>query len=172
MIITQPLLQTVLEQYRLSWSGFHGLGHWARVLENGCALAQTNGANLEVVQLFAILHDAKRLSDGADKEHGRRSAELAASLRGSLIHLDEPEFELLYHACAYHADGLVEADITIQTCWDADRLDLGRAGILPQPHFLCTEAAKDPEMIRRATQRSLEPGLPPRVRQEWGINPP
>ena len=26
-----------------------------------------------------------------------------------------------------------EADITIQTCWDSDRLDLGRVGMMPEP---------------------------------------
>jgi uncharacterized protein len=172
MVITQPLLQTILEQYSLSWNGIHGLGHWARVAENGHALAEINGANLEIVELFAVLHDAGRRNDGFDKDHGRRSADFAASLRGSLIHLDDPDFELLYKACAYHTDGLTEADLSIQTCWDADRLDLGRAGILPQPHFLCTQAAKDPEMIQCATQRSMEEQLPILVHQEWGINPP
>jgi hypothetical protein len=36
----------------------------------------------------------------------------------------------------------LDGDITVQTCWDADRLDLPRVGIQPLPQFLCTEAAK------------------------------
>ncbi len=29
-----------------------------------------------------------------------------------------------------------------KTCWDADRLDLPRVGIIPKKDRLCTEAAK------------------------------
>ena len=41
-----------------------------------------------------------------------------------------------------HSDGHVNADATIQSCWDADRLDLGRADIYPDEKFLSSEAAK------------------------------
>jgi uncharacterized protein len=40
------------------------------------------------------------------------------------------------------------------TCWDSDRLDLGRVGIKPHPTRLCTDAAKDLEMIRLAYEAS------------------
>jgi hypothetical protein len=33
-------------------------------------------------------------------------AELARSLRGSLVHLDDRRFELLFEACQLHTDGL------------------------------------------------------------------
>jgi len=33
-------------------------------------------------------------------------------------------------------------DVTIQTCWDADRLDLGRVGIIPDPDRMCTGMGK------------------------------
>jgi len=35
----------------------------------------------------------------------------------------------------------VDADPTVQTCWDADRLDLGRVGIKPAARYLSLEAA-------------------------------
>jgi uncharacterized protein len=38
----------------------------------------------------------------------------------------------------------------VQTCWDADRLDLGRVGIIPRPDRLCTEEARDPVLFERA----------------------
>jgi hypothetical protein len=38
--------------------------------------------------------------------------------------------------------GGVDTDPTVQTCWDADRLDLGRVGIKPHPDFLSPFAAK------------------------------
>jgi hypothetical protein len=33
------------------------------VLENGLRLAQTTGVNIEVVQLFAVFHDSKRVAE-------------------------------------------------------------------------------------------------------------
>jgi hypothetical protein len=41
----------------------------------------------------------------------------------------------------HHSNGAVDADPTIQTCWDADRLDLGRVGIKPPARYLSLEAA-------------------------------
>jgi uncharacterized protein len=62
---------------------------------------------------------------------------------------------LLHTACADHTKGLLDADITIQTCWDADRLDLGRVGIVPDPDRLCTDAAREPTFQDWAYQRSV-----------------
>ena len=53
------------------------------------------------------------------------------------------------------ADGFTDADLTVQVCWDADRLDLGRVGIEPIPEKLCTEPARDSKMIAWAYRRSL-----------------
>ena len=57
------VLQAVLEEYALPLGGAHGVAHWARVLENGVRLADATGANVEVVQLFALLHDSRRRSE-------------------------------------------------------------------------------------------------------------
>ncbi|MGB5446898.1 MAG: hypothetical protein WBM99_15485, partial [Psychromonas sp.] len=54
-----------------------------------------------------------------------------------------------------HAFHQLSTDPTIGTCWDADRLDLGRYGIYPKAQFLSTEAAKDPDLIARAYQKSV-----------------
>jgi uncharacterized protein len=56
---------------------------------------------------------------------------------------------------------------TIQACWDADRLDLGRVGTTPDPARLWTAAARDPEMFRWAGQRSGGDSVPPVVDQAW-----
>ena len=53
----------------------------------------------------------------------------------------------------HHSDGRVDADVTVQTCWDADRLDLGRVGKRPDPRLLCTPAARD----RRADRVGISP---------------
>ncbi len=152
------LLAAILGGYALSPDGYHGVVHWARVLENGHAVADQNGADHEVVSLFALFHDARRLNDDHDPGHGQRGGELAFALRGSLVHLDDRRFDLLYEACLRHTDGDTEADPTIQACWDADRLDLGRVGITPNPRYLCTDAARGliPWAHERA-QRNHEP---------------
>ena len=65
------------------------------------------------------------------------------------------EKELLIEACKYHSDGLIDADITVQTCWDSDRLDLGRVGIKPSSDRLCTEVARRSDVIEEAYKRSI-----------------
>jgi len=163
------VLHTVLEEYTLPWDGFHGIAHWARVLENGLRLAPETGAVVEVVQLFAVLHDCRRLNEGDDPDHGQRAAELSRELRGVVFDLPDPEFRLLHRACAGHTHERTHSDLTIQTCWDADRLDLGRVGITPAPARLCTEVARRPETIRWADRRATLGVIPELMETEWGI---
>ncbi len=61
-------------------------------------------------------------------------------------------------ALKYHSDGYTRADIIVQVCWDADRLDLGRVGIKPAPHRLCTASAKSVDVLEAAYERSVEGG--------------
>ena len=170
MLNLKPLVHRILEDYSLPWHGTHGVGHWARVLENGLRLARQTKANVEVVQLFAIFHDACRVSEGHDDGHGERGGELALVLRDEWIVLSDEEFDLLYEACAAHTDGETEADITIQTCWDADRLDLGRVGVYPESSKLCTRAAKNHEVLKWADCRACSEIVPEFVQAEWGID--
>lgn len=163
------ILHAVLEEYVLPWDGDHGIAHWARVLENGLRLAKETGADIGVVQLFAVLHDSRRVSEASDPDHGPRAAEYARELRGLLFDLPDHEFRLLYRACAGHTHERTHPDITIQTCWDSDRLDLGRVGITPHPDRLCTEAAKKAEMIKWADGRASFRFVPKIVEEEWGI---
>jgi uncharacterized protein len=151
----RDLLRTLRAQFALNWGGIHGIAHWERVRENGLRLAQATGARPRVVELFAFLHDSRRESDGHDPEHGARAANLARTLAGSAFELDAADLELLVAACRDHSEGFTEADVTVMTCWDADRLDLGRVGTRPRPHRLCTAAARDPATIEWAFARSL-----------------
>jgi len=137
------LLEAIKGQYILDWQGIHGISHWARVWENGMRLATMTGARPEVVGYFALFHDSRRFNEGDDQNHGRRGAELAAQWRGELFDLDDESFDWLYTACVHHTDGLMEGDVSLQTCWDADRLDLERVGIRPQANRLCTDAARN-----------------------------
>ena len=151
----REVLRIVREQFQLDWQGVHGVPHWARVRWNGLNMAAVNGARADVVELFAFLHDCQRHHDGRDREHGARAADFAMALDRQLLRLDRPGLELLTYAVRYHSDGLMEADVTVQTCWDADRLDLGRVGIIPRPDRLCTEEARDRVLLDLAYRRSV-----------------
>jgi uncharacterized protein len=166
----EVILQTVLEDYALPWNGFHGIAHWARVLENGLRLAEQSGAVIDVVRLFAVLHDCRRFNEDFDPKHGRRAAELALSLNGEAFELPKEHLRLLHRACAGHTHELTDPDITIQTCWDADRLDLGRVGITPDPRYLSTEVARRPETIAWAHDRATRDVIPDFVPTQWGID--
>lgn len=155
-VITNALIATLRREFALDWHGIHGARHWARVRLNGLRLAPATGAVTRVVELFAVLHDVKRLHDGYDRRHGERAAEFALGLRGTLIHLDDRDFDLLVTACIGHSSGSSIGDPTVLTCWDADRLDLGRVGVVPDPSRLCTDAARDPETIALAFARSRQ----------------
>jgi uncharacterized protein len=171
MALNIPLvLNAALEDYALPWDGTHGVVHWARVLANGLRLAEETGARIEVVQLFAVLHDCRRNSEGEDPDHGPRAAEFARTLRGLVFELSDDDFGLLHRACAGHTHERTHPDVTIQTCWDADRLDLGRVGITPDPSYLCTAAARRPEMIFWADGRASLGFVPYLVISDWGID--
>jgi uncharacterized protein len=123
-------------------TSLHGPDHWRRVERNGLVLCRETQANETVVRLFALFHDSCRMNDGFDPEHGARGAEFAASLRGTAFPLGDEEFDLLHYACVWHTDGVSHDHPTIATCWDADRLDLGRVGIIPDPQRMCTDAGR------------------------------
>lgn len=165
-----PVLNAILEDYALPLDGDHGVAHWARVLENGLRLAEETQASVEVVSLFAVLHDSRRINEFGDPDHGPRAAAFAAKLRGRVFELEDDDFRLLCRACEGHTHERTHPDVTIQTCWDSDRLDLGRVGITPYPSRLCTEVARRPETIKWADGRASFCVVPEFVREEWGID--
>ena len=152
--ISMELIAKIRKNYHLHWMGTHGIVHWYRVYENGLRLAEQTGVNSRVVQLFSVLHDSRRENEHRDPEHGARGAELALQLR-KYIPLDDCEFALLQEACTLHTHTPDHDDITIQACFDSDRLDLGRVGIMPHPDRLCTAMAKEKKIIDWAYHRSL-----------------
>lgn len=150
--VTRPLLARVMGGYRLQLSGLHGPAHWRRVRANGLALAaRTEGADAVVIELFALLHDSRRVNDDEDPEHGPRAAALVRELAASaLLPLDKARLDLLAEACARHTLGDITAEPTIGCCWDADRLELSRLRIRPRDRYLSTPAAREPELQRTA----------------------
>jgi uncharacterized protein len=150
----QQVVRAAKQRFVLDLHGIHGVPHWQRVRENGLRIAKYSGAKRLIVELFAYLHDCCREDDRSDPGHGERAAEFAESLRGTLIHLDEEDFALLHQAIRDHELGLTRGDVTVVTCWDADRLDLGRVRRRPNPTYLGTEFARRKETIEWAYKRS------------------
>jgi uncharacterized protein len=135
------LLGEIRHGFTLDWHGTHGAHHWGRVRHHARALALARGGDALVVELFAFLHDSQRRDDFADPKHGERGAEYARSLQGRYFVLGERQVAQLTLAIRHHSGGEVSTDATIQSCWDADRLDLGRVGIRPHERFLSPQGA-------------------------------
>ncbi len=60
-----------------------------------------------------------------------------------MYHVDDLSFALLEEACIGHTDRDFSDEPTIGTCWDADRLDLGRVGMIPNPDLMSTSFGKE-----------------------------
>jgi uncharacterized protein len=149
--MNKTLLAEVAKQFRLDLYGLHGIPHWSRVLYFGLKIAEAENARKDVIKLFAILHDSQRSSDGYDLEHGIRAVDYAKELRNKFFEIDDAGFELLCEAMAQHSDGkIIGSNVTVLTCWDADRLDLARLGIRPNLDLLCTKMAKNSVLIDKA----------------------
>lgn len=148
------LLQHLRQQFQIDWWGHHGIAHWARVRANGLMLAGQTGANRHVVELFAFFHDSRRFNEHVDDGHGARGAALARRLKGQYFDATDEEMDLLHFACVHHSDGMTKGDPTVLTCWDADRLDLGRVGIAPKAKYLGTEAARSQICMDKANRRA------------------
>ena len=151
-------------------SDVHGIEHWHQVESNGLFLASRTGADVDIVRLFAIFHDSKRFDDGYDPEHGVRGAEFARECReAKLFEIEDERFEKLYHACKFHTHERRNDDVTISTCYDADRLDLGRVGFPLDPQKMATSFGSQIASLSLKQQvsvfamrewlRALPPGL-------------
>ncbi|MBO5699384.1 MAG: hypothetical protein J6R79_05215 [Bacteroidaceae bacterium] len=123
----------------------HGLSHWQRVERYGILLSMENGRfrddiNIKVVRFFAYLHDKCRLNDWDDLEHGVRSAEMLKIIWNTILKdFTDEEVALLEKACRYHTTELRTGIPTVDVCFDADRLDLCRVGITPNPKLMASK---------------------------------
>ena len=138
----KSLLDVIVGQLKINKEGIHGTSHWARVRHHGLTVRKERDADLLVIELFAVLHDSQRENEWRDPLHGTRAADFAVSLNSVYYDLNSSQLDKLCYAMTLHSDGHVHADATIQSCWDADRLDLGRADIYASEKFLSTEATK------------------------------
>ena len=137
------LQNAIQDQFVPGRDSIHGPSHWQRVEAFGLKLAEGTDANIAVIRLFALFHDACRLHDGGDREHGPRGAELATRWRGKYFSLPDVAFDQLTYACRWHTKRRLCEDLTVAICWDADRLDLTRIGATVNPYFLNTPQARE-----------------------------
>ena len=160
--INFPSLQSHIFSHRLFISEVHGIVHWKQVERNGLLLAEKTGADIVVVRLFALFHDSKRANDGEDIVHGARGAEFAKTcFEEHLFEITQEQFDKLYHACKFHTTEHRSGDATIDTCYDADRLDLGRVGIVLNPNKMATSYGAT------IARKSLEADVEPEEMREW-----
>jgi uncharacterized protein len=132
------------ERFRLGVDSIHGPAHWQRVERWGLRLVDaTPSADRLVVRLFAVFHDCQRWNEWQDIDHGRRAARYLRRTHGRWFSLAAARLELLAEACAGHVDGSTSTDPTIGCCWDADRLDLPRVAIVPDPQLMSTPHGRE-----------------------------
>lgn len=161
-MINFAALQDFIYEDRIYDSDIHGLAHWRQVEFNGLLLAKKTKADITVVRLFALFHDSKRESDGYDSKHGGRGAEFAKKCRDEkLFEITDEQFEKLYHACKNHTTERTTGDPTIDTCYDADRLDLGRVDFELDPMKMATSFGSHIAM------RSRKEKIPPCKMRDW-----
>ncbi len=139
--MNQETLEVLKSESPFFSSDIHGIHHWQTVERNGHYLAQFTGADVEVISYFAHFHDCMRENEGRDPKHGLRGALFAEKHRG-LVDLSDTQFKQMTDACKAHTGGQKTSCVTVATCWDSDRLDLGRVGTAPMSGFLFTEEAK------------------------------
>ena len=121
----------------------HGVEHWDRVAKFGSILYQ-KGADMDVIMAFAYLHDAERMSNGRDLYHGQRASKLIDTIRHTqLEELSDEQIAKLKRACELHTIQHRTGDLTIDICFDADRMDLPRVGITPSPQRMATKLGAD-----------------------------
>lgn len=129
----------------------HGVAHWDRVATFGLLIAEDNKTvDLDVIIAFAYLHDAERRDNGYDVEHGLRASKFINTIRTSLLkEMNDEQIAKLKRACELHTTEHRTGDITIDTCFDADRMDLLRVGITPIAERMATkrgaEAVSNPD---------------------------
>lgn len=141
------LLNEVISSFHLDLNGDHGILHWERVYINCLKLSKYYQVNSEVFELFSLLHDSKRKTEYEDIEHGKRSGLFIKELiNNRIIQLSNEDKKRLIFACSNHTkpnkNAKLYLDPVVQICFDADRLDIGRVGIIPEEKYFLTKYAK------------------------------
>ena len=164
--MTTKLIEAAVERGATNPPGrllIHGEGHWKCVAMAGLWIAERMPvANADFILVFAQLHDMMRVNDGHDPWHGQRAALLYRKLVATR---QAREWEAMGFALSFHQAGFrsEHQDPNVGICWDADRVNLWRVSIEPDPALLSTEAGSSREAIEYGRQlcgRQLAGDLP------------
>lgn len=160
-IIPKDVLFEIMDDFllELGEDSIHGIFHWGRVIENGLHISKYNNANKKIIITFGFFHDVKRYINGNDPLHGIRGGNYLREFKG-LINLTDEELETTAMACEGHTLYIHDNDLNTGTCWDADRLDLGRDNIYPDINRLNNHFKEMPQLIEEGYHRGKEKKLP------------
>ena len=137
-IYIETLREYAMEHTKLGIYSIHGIGHWDRVADKAESLMNKD-VDMLVVKAFAYIHDVEREDEDEDPYHGARAAWLVDKIRSTVLRfLNDKQIEQLKKACKLHTSKWKTEDATVNACFDADRLDLGRVGITPNPDKMAT----------------------------------
>ena len=130
---------------RAATSRIHGLGHWKRVEAFGLLMAEMcPEADREVISWFAYTHDCMRSDDGSCYEHGPDAAAFVDKVRNTYMSdLSDDQIGVLKMACYHHTMEKNTGNVTADICFDADRLDLPRCGVTPDPLCMASGAGAE-----------------------------
>ena len=150
------LFEKVSNEFALSLEGIHGVKHWIQVYHYTQFLAKSYNIESEVFLLFSLLHDSKRENEYEDIEHGIKAARsIEAYQNQGLILLSNEDTERLIFACANHTKAdkshPLYQDLVVQICLDADKLDIGRVGVIPHESHFLTDVAK--KIVKNSTSK-------------------
>lgn len=137
--------QTATREFKLEPRSDHGPDHWEKVERNTLILSKgMDEKEILTCRLFAILHDCKREDEFDDPEHGYRAARFVSKALEKPIRdsIGADNYKRLLEALRHHNEASISDDPVIGCCWDADRLDLLRVGIIPDKNLLSTKQGK------------------------------
>lgn len=164
-VIPKKILIEVIESFYLQlFNGVHGIDHWTRVLQNGIILCDKNpNLNKNIIIAFSFFHDVGRTREDDEPIHGYNGGRRLLKYKYK-INLTKEEIDKCYEACVDHTHTRHHKDPQIAACWDADRLDLYRVGVMPDVDYLNLEESKEEDIIKEAATRSWD------KRPDWVID--
>ncbi len=133
----------------------HGPAHWQSVYRFGKMLYP--GIDKGVLFYFSVFHDFFKSNDFADKSHGKKALTAMPLIKENLkiwnkdkkahnSQIEQLAFAFENHDCTIQEYASLTNPLkdnkNVRACLDADKLDLGRVGIIPESKHLLTEEAK------------------------------
>lgn len=160
-----------VEDYVSTWE--HGFLHSKYVEAFGLIMVEEYAkenivVDKDVVQWFAYLHDSMSKDKKYDPKHGEKAASYIDEIRNDYLQdLSEIQIVKLKKACTLHSTIISTGDITIDVCFDADRLDSPKFGRVTDIEKMATRIGKD---LAHARISALRLYAEPYVRDTFQFN--